>query len=679
MNNDNVIRVLDCQATRHIRRNLSLCAMVALCFFFLPQLAPAAVGPNWIEQFGITWTFDKNISTDGATGTYQYGQFVNGDYWVIGPANIISINPPCHITIAGEKDEAGVAYNSYPNVTGNGAWTIADDWYRHTTIYTSDTSKLTVGQTLLINGTTGADSSKVNGYTGTVTTIYADRFVLDFYPERWDLTSSSVISGGTFGGIIINGSEINPLSTDAIQAYTSVSFGYTHSKNVAWGVSALKPLVVPVNSSLISTTGRVGDAASRSNVYRAQILTVLPSNAFSGLPNGVTPADCFRPHYFGTGLKKVLHYKTEMDNSFLGNLALVDEGWPPKPTLAAMTDQFARPWVRMGMSFESRFIHPYNNMPDYYFQMATNDGAKVLNSSDYTLAQKQPLLIGYVQLGIDLFGQYVEGSHGNPPDGGIYTGLMLPMLAFGRAFNYQPVWDMFTKAGDYRYSAKPGGGNYSDGDLPPDYNFIQELDQTFYVTQRDVDISNNLFRGVGEYLHGMPTWNPDTRTAPNDPYTVDMIGTPEWAIRQSTDPSQSDASCPQSNYRSLNSEHYPNMQLMVLVWGLKGKVNHNAWFDYTDRWVTYGGATNTWTAYRHLYGPIWPEKSSILYGDVSGDGQISAYDAALTAQAVVGLATLTADQAKAADVSGDKQITAYDAALIAQKVVGLIAKFPVEG
>ena len=38
-----------------------------------------------ISQYGITWTFDK---------PYEYGQFVNGDYWVIGPVKIIRINPP---------------------------------------------------------------------------------------------------------------------------------------------------------------------------------------------------------------------------------------------------------------------------------------------------------------------------------------------------------------------------------------------------------------------------------------------------------------------------------------------------------------------------------------------------------------------------------------------------------
>jgi len=68
----------------------------------------------------------------------------------------------------------------------------------------------------------------------------------------------------------------------------------------------------------------------------------------------------------------------------------------------------------------------------------------------------------------------------------------------------------------------------------------------------------------------------------------------------------------------------------------------------------------------------------ILYGDVDDSGEISAYDAALTAQAAVGLITLTAEQTQAADVSGEGEVSAYDAALIAQRAVGLITKFPVE-
>jgi len=37
-----------------------------------------------INQYGITWTFDK---------PYQTGSFANGDYWIVGPINIIYIDP----------------------------------------------------------------------------------------------------------------------------------------------------------------------------------------------------------------------------------------------------------------------------------------------------------------------------------------------------------------------------------------------------------------------------------------------------------------------------------------------------------------------------------------------------------------------------------------------------------
>ena len=46
----------------------------------LPQLSQAA---TQVSQNGITWTFDKD---------YTIGQFVNGDYWVLGPVKITSIS-----------------------------------------------------------------------------------------------------------------------------------------------------------------------------------------------------------------------------------------------------------------------------------------------------------------------------------------------------------------------------------------------------------------------------------------------------------------------------------------------------------------------------------------------------------------------------------------------------------
>ncbi|MBF0532954.1 MAG: DUF4838 domain-containing protein [Candidatus Omnitrophica bacterium] len=56
-------------------------------------------------------------------------------------------------------------------------------------------------------------------------------------------------------------------------------------------------------------------------------------------------------------------------------------------------------------------------------------------------------------------------------------------------------------------------------------------------------------------------------------------------------------------------------------------------------------------------------------GDVSGDGKVTSYDAALTARYVVGLVTLTPDQIKKADISHDGKVSAWDAVLIARKAL----------
>jgi hypothetical protein len=75
----------------------------------------------------------------------------------------------------------------------------------------------------------------------------------------------------------------------------------------------------------------------------------------------------------------------------------------------------------------------------------------------------------------------------------------------------------------------------------------------------------------------------------------------------------------------------------------------------------------------------YTQETIVLYGGVSGDGVVSAYDAALVAQDAVGLISFTSSQGKAGVVSRDGVIIAYDAGLIAQRAVGLIMKLPVEG
>ncbi|TSA26033.1 T9SS C-terminal target domain-containing protein, partial [bacterium] len=65
-------------------------------------------------------------------------------------------------------------------------------------------------------------------------------------------------------------------------------------------------------------------------------------------------------------------------------------------------------------------------------------------------------------------------------------------------------------------------------------------------------------------------------------------------------------------------------------------------------------------------------------GDVSLNGGITAFDASLVLQDVVGSITLNVLQEMVADVSAVAGVTAYDASLILQYVVGLIHWFPAE-
>ena len=66
----------------------------------------------------------------------------------------------------------------------------------------------------------------------------------------------------------------------------------------------------------------------------------------------------------------------------------------------------------------------------------------------------------------------------------------------------------------------------------------------------------------------------------------------------------------------------------------------------------------------------------VTCGDLSGDGQSTAYDAALILQSVVGLEDLTPAQIAAADTSGNGSVSALDAALVLQKSVGIISEYP---
>ena len=68
----------------------------------------------------------------------------------------------------------------------------------------------------------------------------------------------------------------------------------------------------------------------------------------------------------------------------------------------------------------------------------------------------------------------------------------------------------------------------------------------------------------------------------------------------------------------------------------------------------------------------------LLFGDVSGNGEITSFDAVLILQHTVGLITLTDPFARVADVSDNGRISAFDAALVLRFVVSAIPCLPAD-
>lgn len=68
-----------------IKNCLSLTCVLFLCFAHLASAQSVKIANRTsVSQYGITWTFDKPAKT---------GQFITGDWWVIGPVTIIKITP----------------------------------------------------------------------------------------------------------------------------------------------------------------------------------------------------------------------------------------------------------------------------------------------------------------------------------------------------------------------------------------------------------------------------------------------------------------------------------------------------------------------------------------------------------------------------------------------------------
>lgn len=373
----------------------------------------------------------------------------------------------------------------------------------------------------------------------------------------------------------LNGSMINPIN-QKIQGYDSATYG---PYGPAWDpdlnvgrpggntLSASNPLVVPVNSSLVSS-GSHPTAGQRPQLVDLAILTVIATPPASG---------SFRPPPYGTN-KTPLANVSQLDFSFLPQLDAV----PATPNLTTVTGGFERFWNEQDTNWTGRYLHASNNQPDYGrdINVRVNEGTLSL-CLNYSIEQKYTLLLRMTQIGLDIYGALIYNGAVWPENGAHNPGRKTMMLLAGRALN------------DSAILAQCDASNY--------FGFAEER-QTWILTEADVG------RAVA---------------APRETYLAEDVGLPEWGITHYSTPSRDDRRW-NASYRDVNGGVFLGSALAIRLFGLRTTWNWPPFFQYTDRYwenvknLPTGGGNSVrafvhqmFAAYRALEGNLPPPSNQV--------------------------------------------------------------------
>lgn len=467
---------------------------------YLPLIARNAMPAmaSSLTQYGITWTFDK---------AYPVGQFVSGDYWVLGPVTLIGITPA-----SVDLGDRGVVHGA------------------------------------MLNPAVGWEQ----GY------------------DTW-----------------MFGADYNSEYNAALNA----------ARPNGQALSAQNPLVIDSPASLISGISTLPLGTSIANQVRTMaVLTVVTTP-----PAG----NSFRPPYVGAD-KTIRHTLADLDMGRLPALALPEglsyesfnlenpNGDPFTLDRVAekLAARFQRPWIEHMLGWIKEAFCPRDNMPNYGREIAScvSDAALAL-MLDLPAAQKLTLAMRLAQYGLDTFGiaQMPQGHNNWEADGGHQSGRAFPLVFAGYICADAAITQVLAKSGQSAYQ-----GGYYAGNLPADYFNFGEIDQTFYVTARDI---------------ALPHSDADPRS-PLIQYTEADLGKAEWGINHVWNPN-ADNNNWLAMYRDTCGMSWSGYILASRILGIEADWNHPPIFDYMDRYMelnaglsirTYNGfQASMWDTYRSSY------------------------------------------------------------------------------
>lgn len=249
--------------------------------------------------------------------------------------------------------------------------------------------------------------------------------------------------------------------------------------------------------------------------------------------------DAFRPSYCDRTQK--IYYADSLKRTLLPDFEKVDD----TPDISVFAEHFERPWL------ETCFFH-FDAATDYQVQYGREAGravgiATLLLMCDFAAEEKEPLLINFIQYGIDLWGIVTAGYKGWPAHGGHGSGRKWPIVFSGMLL------------GDTAMA--------SPEKTFPEIRFGEDMQTMYGECWTGADVVYAGHQGVidGKAVSSTPGWGPYEHNHPSEWADSNQIG--------------------EDYRRCCTSLAWVGEALAAMLLNAKKQWNHDAFFDYVDRWM----------------------------------------------------------------------------------------------
>ncbi len=362
------------------------------------------------------------------------------------------------------------------------------------------------------------------------------------------------------GSMIILGAEKNGLFTH--QGYDSRATNYDPALTVVF------PYRLPANQSLVST---VSSEAYENGVLATPYLPVmlfpeqlggfntarapiaLDTAAVLTCLDKEPPPDAFRPAYAGTD--KTIYETKDIRWNLLPGLKPAG----PVPSWEKMARLYQRPWLDHVDDWTVQYSAPAQNQPSYGGVVAyLNSFASLMLLLDVPRVQKEPLMVGFIQYGIDLHGVAGMGRQWFS-DGGHWMGRKWPLLFASLLLDKPALRAVQLSNPKYPLLYHRDILVRGPGEIVPTTVFSEDVD-TYYG--RGADGQDALWQ-VGFHTHAR-------RPFLEKPYR-------EW-----------DDDDKFSNTYLWTGGNWPGFALAALYLKARPAWNHDAFFDFCDWWMRSG-------------------------------------------------------------------------------------------